>query len=308
MTPRMDISREQRFLDTARARGLRPVGRNHLDSTLRCLSAFFSRSLLREDTARRPGVLRAVDPRVRLVSTLLFLVSISLAQSIPVLLAHAVLPVLAITLSHIRPGEFLRGGFLIALIFSTSMATPATLNVIAGGQVVLPLLSAGQDWRFGPVALPRVIGVSREGLLTAATFLLRVLPSVAAVLWLTLTTRWMDLLRSLRFLRFPPIFLQVIGMTVRYLHMFLRHGEEIHLGRKSRTLCRRPILFEQAWVGSRLANSWERGLHLMGEVSDAMQARGFSGEARFPPDSQFGMADWAALLGVALLCAGAHIF
>jgi cobalt/nickel transport system permease protein len=308
MTPRMhDSSREQRFFDTARARGLRPVGRNYLDRTLRGLSAFFSRSLLREDMARRPGVLQAVDPRVRLVSTLLFLVSISLAQSIPVLLAHAVLPCLAITLSRIRPREFLSGGFLIALIFSSLMAAPATLNVIAGGQVVLPLLSVGQDWRYGPLILPHVIGVSREGLLTAATFLLRVLTSVAAVLWLTLTTRWMDLLRSLRFLRFPPIFLQVIGMTVRYLHMVLRHSEEIHLGKKSRTLCHRPILSEQAWVGSRLANAWERGLHLMGEVSDAMKARGFTGEARFPPDSRFGVPEWVALLGVGLFCGAAHV-
>lgn len=300
-------AREQQFLDLARARGLRPVGRSHVDKTLRRLSRFFSDSLLREETARRPGILQQVDPRARLLCTLLFLVSVSLARSIPVLLAHAALPFLALALSRIRPRELLGAGLLVALVFSVLMAAPATLNVFADGRVILPLLSLEQEWRYGPYVLPQVIGISREGLFTAATFLLRVLSSVAAVLWLTLSTRWMDLLRSLRFLRLPPMFVQVIGMTVRYLHAFHRHSEEIHLGKKSRSICRSPLSRERAWVGSRIACAWERGLVLAEEVGHAMAARGFSGEARFPPGSRFGMPEWVLLGATLLFCTGAHV-
>jgi len=301
-----ETAREQEFLELARVRGLRPVGRNYADKTLQRISAFFSRSLLREETARRPGLLQGVDPRARLIAVVVFLISVSLARSIPVLLGHAAFPLVAIALSRIRVKELLGAGLLLAFTFSAFVAAPATLNVFSGGQVILPLLSREQEWRFGPYILPGVIGMSREGLLTAVTFLLRVLSSVAAVLWLTLSTRWVELLRGLRSLCLPPLFLQVAGMTVRYLHAFHRQSEETYLGKKSRSVCRAPMAAEQAWVGSRIANAWDRGLHLMEEVSDAMTARGFRGEARFPQGLRFRTRDWGFLAAVILLCAAAH--
>ncbi len=302
-----DSERERLFLETAASRGLKPPGRTHVEKTLREISAFFSRSMFREETARRPGLLQRVDPRARILATLLFLGSISLARSIPELLAHAILPMIALPMSRIRPGEFLGSGFLIAAVFSILLAAPATLNVFFDGTVILPLLDIGRDWRYGPYHLPSVIGITREGLLTSATFLLRVLASVAAVLWLTLSTRWADLLRALRSFRLPAIVLQVLGMTVRYTHALLRHAEEVHFGKKSRTVCRPKTAAEQAWVGSRIAHSWEKSLRLMGEVSMAMSARGFTGDARFPAGSWFGAPEWGLLAAVVVSCAGAHI-
>jgi cobalt/nickel transport system permease protein len=299
-------AREVAFLKLARTRGLRPVGSHHVDRTLRRIAGFFSRSLLREKTAGRPSLLQGTDPRARLLAALFFLISVSLARSIPVLLAHAALPIVAIALSRIRMKEVLGAGLLLALVFSVLTAAPAALNIFTGGQILLPLYSRGQEWRYGPYLLPRVIGVSREGLLTAATLLLRVLSSVAAVLWLTLSTRWLDLLRALRFLHLPPIFVQVAGMTVRYVHAFHRQSEEMHLGKKSRSVCRSPLAIEQGWVGARIANAWDRGLHLMEAVSDAMAARGFKGEARFPRTSRLRTLDWLFLAAVLLLCAAAH--
>lgn len=263
--------------------------------------------MFREETARRPGLLQRIDPRARLLAVLLFLVSVSFARSIGSLLVHALLPVSAIFLARIRPREFLGAGFLFALLFSLFMAAPAVLNLFHEGTVLYPLLRLEDGFSLGPFRLPEVIGITREGLLTAATFLLRVLSSVSAVLCLTLSTRWVDLLRSLRFLRLPPLFLQVVGMTVRYTYALFRHSEETHLGRKSRTVVRSSLSARQAWVGSRLARSWERSLHLMEEIHAAMAARGFRGEARFPGGSWFGPAEWMFFLVVVLSCAGAHL-
>lgn len=309
MTGATRSARERSFFETAAARGLRPPGKNHLDKTLREISSFFSRSLFREETARRDGMLQRVDPRARLLALILFLVSASVAQSIPALLAHAVLPPLALCFSRIRIREFFGAGFLIALLFAVAMAAPSTLNLFSGGAVVHPLATfgGGQGIGFGPWTLPGVVGFTREGLLSAATFLLRVLSSAAAVLWLTLSTRWVDLLRALRFLRLPPLFLQVAGMTVRYVHALLRMSEEIHLGKRSRSVCRAGMRAEHAWAGSRIAGSWEKSFLLMEEVSAAMKARGFTGEAKFPPAPWLGAPEWAFLAFVALACAGGHL-
>lgn len=303
----MEAARRKRFLEEAERRGLRPPGDGPLEKTLRDFSSFFARAMFLEETARRPGLLQQIDPRARLLAVLLFLVSVSFARSIGSLLAHALLPAVAIPLSRIRPREFFGAGFLFALLFSIAMAAPATLNLFHDGTVLYPLLRLEHSVSLGPFRLPAVIGITREGLLTAATFLLRVLSSVSAVFCLTLTTRWVDLLRSLRFLRLPSLFLQVVGMTVRYTHALFRQSEETHLGRKSRTVSRSSLSARQAWVGSRLARSWERSLHLMEEVSTAMAARGFRGEARFPPGSWFGPSEWILFLAVVLSCAGAHL-
>lgn len=175
------------------------------------------------------------------MATLLFLVSVSLARSIPALLISAVIPLIALTLSRVRARELFASGFGIVLLFSLLMAAPATLNLLVNGEVVLPLVSLPHEWRLGPYLIPAVIGVSREGLLSAATFLLRVLTSVAAVLWLTLCTPWMGLLRGLRSVGLPALVVQVVAMAVRYLFAVRQHAEETYLGKKSRSVCRAPL-------------------------------------------------------------------
>jgi len=299
-------ARERQFFETVQARRLRPARTAFLNRTLRRLAAVFAEAHLREQIARRPGAAQRMDPRARLLATLLFLVSTSLATSLPALAAHALLAAAAVVASRIRPREILGAGLLIALFFSTLMALPATLNLTSGGQVFLPILRFDAARQVGPYAIPASIGVSVEGLLTATTFLLRTLASVTAVLCLTLSTRWTALLASLRWFRLPAVFLHTAGMTVRYLHLLLRQSEEVHLGKKSRTICRRPLASDQMWVGSRIAAAWEKSLHLMTEVTDAMTARGFTGEFRVPAGRPLAITDWACVALVAALCGGAH--
>lgn len=299
--------RERQFREAMQARALRSPRHRFLDKALRRLAAFFAASLLREEIARRSGLLQRAHPRARLLTVLLFLLSVSLASSLSTLFAHALLVAGGVRAARIRMRELFGAGLLVASVFSVSIALPATLNVISGGNVLVPVLRLDGPWEFGPYAVPSVIGISGEGLRSAGTFLLRTLVSTAAVLCLALSTRWTDLLASLRSLRLPPLFVHTIGMAVRYLHLMLRQSEEVHLGRRSRTICRRPLAFDQMWVGSRIAAAWEKSLHLMTDVADAMTARGFTGDLRFAPGRALGTSDWAFLLAAALLCAAAHL-
>jgi len=301
-----DTAPEKQFRDMARVRGLRPPRHGFLNKTLRRLAVFFAASFLREEIARRPGLLQEVHPRARLVAVLVVLLSVSLASSLFTLSLHALLVAALVCMARIRAQEMLGAGLLVAVVFSVMMALPATLNLASGGTILVPILRLDGPRQLGPYVVPSVIGISGEGLRTAGTFLLRTLTSTAAVLCLALSTRWTDLLASLRSLRLPPLFVQIIGMTVRYLHLLLRQSEEVHLGKKSRTICRRPLASEQMWVGSRIAAAWEKSLHLMTDVTDAMTARGFTGDFHFAPGRALAVADWAFLVLVAGLCAAAH--
>jgi cobalt ECF transporter T component CbiQ len=298
--------REGEFFALCRARRLRPPRHGFLDASLRRLGAYFSAALLREEVARRPGALQRLDPRTRLAALLLFIVSVSLARSLPALAALAGLALSGLAASRIRPREILGAGLGVAAGFSLLMALPATLNLATGGEPIVPLLQFPHARNFGPYAIPAVVGISGEGLRTAATFLLRALTSVTATLCVALSTRWTDLLGALRILRVPVLILQIAGMTLRYLHLLLRQSEEVHLARKSRTVARQPLRADQRWVGSRLAAAWERSLHLMTEVADAMTARGFSGEIRPADTAPLRTRDWIALALITALCVAAH--
>ena len=136
--------REQEFFEMARARRLRPARNGFVDKTLHQLAVFFSDALLREETARRLGLLQRLDPRARLLGTLFFVLSVSLARSIPALAAHAVLVAAALWLSRLRLREIMGAGLLIALVFSTLMALPATLHRAATMADFAANNSAGQ--------------------------------------------------------------------------------------------------------------------------------------------------------------------
>ncbi len=298
---------EEAFLALARARGLRPPADRFLGCGLGRLAGFFAAGAIREARAARPHSLQALDPRARLLAVVIYLVSVSLADSLPVLLAHAAIPAAVLALTRIRLRDLLRGGLLIALGFSVLMAAPATLNLVRQGEVVLPLLVRPTGWRLGPFAVPAVIGITRQGLLTAATLCLRVALSAAMVLWLTLGTRWSDLLTALRALGLPALTVQVAGMTVRYLHLLLRQSQEGYLAKRSRTVCRRRLAAEHAWAGSRLGMTWMRGLHLMQEVGDAMTARGFTGDLAPQGPARLAARDWLFLWLLALACLGTRL-
>ncbi len=308
MTQAMEApEREADFLETVRARQLRAPRHGFVDKTLRRLAAFFAGSLLREEIVCRPGLMQQVHPGARLAALLLVLLSVSLASSLPALSAHALLVAGAVCVARIRARELFGAGLLVAAVFSLLLGLPATLNLASGGRVLVPLVRFEEPWQLGPYTIPSVVGISGEGLRTAATFLLRTLTSTAAVLCLALCTRWTDLLASLRSLRLPALFVQTIGMTVRYLHLLLRQSEEAHLGKRSRTICRRTLASDQMWVGSRIAVAWEKSLHLMTDVGDAMTARGFTGDVRFAPGRALRAADWIFLVLTGVLCAGAQL-
>ncbi len=298
---------EARFLALVRARRLRPPQDRFLARGVRRLVGFFADGALREVSAARPHRLQTLDPRARLLAVVVYLVSVSLATTLPVLLAHALVTAAVLAVSRIRLREVLRGGLLVAVGFSILMAAPATLNLVRDGQILVPLVIRSGAWHLGPLTVPAVIGVTREGLLTAATFCLRVLASVGMVLWLTLGTRWSDVLAGLSALGLPALVVQIAGMTVRYLHLLLRQSHEVHLGKRSRTVCRRPLVAEHAWVGSRIGMMWLQGLHLMQEVGDAMTARGFTGELPRPGRAGLAAADWLFLSLIVLACLGTRL-
>ena len=184
-----------------------------------CAQAMFA-----EDTAAHEGLLQRVDPRVKVVTLLGLLVAVSLVRSLPVLVVAYLATLVLAVLSRLPMRLFVRRVWLFIPIFTGIVVLPATLNVITAGHVVVPL----GTW-FG-----HELGITAEGLTSAAMIVTRVATSISLVVLLTLTTPWTRLLAALRALLVPRLFILVLGMAYRYLFHLLNSVLDMFTARRAR--------------------------------------------------------------------------
>jgi cobalt/nickel transport system permease protein len=134
-------------------------------------------------------------------------------------------------------------------------------------------------------------------------FVARVGVSVSLAVLLVMTTPWADILKSLRSLRVPQVFVLVLSMTYRYIFLFLHTANGILLARKSRVVARTTGGEQRRWISGTMGNLMSRAFKMSNDVYAAMLARGFSGEMRARAFRRMRTADWAALGGVAAVAA-----
>lgn len=283
-------------------RGLFHRRRDFVAETLSELTAAIQRSVFAEEYARRPGWLQALDPRVKLVTFLGFLLLCALTHRLDVLAALYGLTLALATLTRIPLGFFVQRVWVFIPLFTGLVALPAVTSWVTPGEPVITLLRLPAEWPLGPSEL----AITVQGLRAAAFLVLRVASSVSFAVLLVLTTPWVRLLKALSVLRFPSVGILVLGMTYRYLFVFLRVVGDMFLARKSRTVGPTPPGEQRRWIADRLGYLVGRSYHLGHEAYLAMVSRGWSGQARLMDEAHLGWreAAWTAFaLGVAALVA-----
>jgi cobalt/nickel transport system permease protein len=275
-----------------------------LDRNLRAVADLAQDFLFAEIHSQKPGLLQKLDPRVKLITLLLYVVAISLLHSLPWILALYGISLGLALFSRIPLGFFLRRVWLVLPLFVGIIALPAALNLFTPGEPLVLLFSLSQEYQWGPYRIPAEITLTRQGIQAALLLVSRVGASLSFILLLTLTTPWADLFKAFRSLRIPAIYVQTLGMTLRYLMLLSQTVRDMHFAKKSRTLRSQKTRAEQRWVAGQMATLFKRSLQLSGEVHRAMVARGYQGDVRILFLFQLRPADglWAGF------CAGLITF
>jgi len=216
-------------------------------------------TLFAEEVARRPGVLQGVDPRAKLIGVGCLVVAVSLAHQVPTLLGLYGLALLLAGLGRIEVGFFVRRVWLLLPFFTGIIALPAIFNVVTPGQPLITLLDH-----------PVFLAITEQGVRTAVLLLLRVADSVSFAI----------ILRALRSLRVPQVFVVILGMTYRYIFLLLHVANDMFLARKSRLMGRLPEGEERRWLISTVGTLLGKSYDLSEHIYLAMISRGFRGEAR----------------------------
>jgi cobalt/nickel transport system permease protein len=261
-----------------------------LEQTLGGITASIEHAIFTEQHARTDGWLQRRDPRAKLGMFLALVLAASLTASLAVLVGLYALTLGAARASRVPFSFFVKRVWLGIPFFAGIVVIPA-IFMVPGPRLF--------DLAIGPLHL----APSAPGAAGAVLFVARVGVSVSLAVLLVMTTPWADILKSLRSLRVPQVFVLVLSMTYRYIFLFLHTANGILLARKSRVVARTTGGEQRRWISGTMGNLMSRAFKMSNDVYAAMLARGFSGEMRARAFRRMRTADWAALGGVAAVAA-----
>ncbi len=279
---------------TSTARPASNDGVGWLEKTLAGIGANIEHAVFAEQHARSAGWLQRRDPRAKLIGFLAAILAASLTGSIAGLALLYVAALAAARASRVPFGFFVKRVWLGIPFFAGIVVIPA-IFMVPGARVF--------DLALGPVHLaPSWNGLAAAGLLVS-----RVGVSVSLAVLLVLTTPWADILKSLRALRVPQVFVLVLSMTYRYIFLFLHTANGMLLARKSRVVGRTSGGEQRRWITGTMGNLMSRAFKMSNDVYAAMLARGFAGEVRVHQAYRMRWPDWVSLAGAFSLAVGVSL-
>jgi len=270
------------------ARATRRRRKSFVERTLIGISDAMERALYAEELAAINGALQRLDPRVKLVGVLALIVAVALARNILVILALFGVALVLALLSHVPLRTLAARVWLGALLFTGALALPAIF--ITPGDIVyrLPLLG----WP-----------ITAQGLSGATYLISRVETAATFSLLLILCTPWIHVLKALRVLRVPVVFVVILGMTYRYIFLMLQTARDMFESRQSRMVGELAGADRRRLASASVGVLLSKTFQLSNEVYMAMLSRGFRGEVHTLDEFQMQPRDWAWLAGFAGLSA-----
>lgn len=262
---------------------------NFIERSLSGTLSFLKESIFADEYAAKEGFLQSLDPRIKVITFVLFILAILFTQSIARLLSLYAACLILAYFSKVNMGFFLKRTWIFIPLFSLFIALPALFSVFTPGE---------------PLCAIQVIGVkliiTRPGLAGAALFVTRVTASVSCAVLLSLTTKHFVLLKVLRIFGVPQIFVLTLGMGYRYIYLFLEVVENTYLAIKSRAGSRLHYKKGRQIVAWNIAALWHRSYHFNEAVYKAMLSRGYTGEPAVVDVFKTKLKDWLWLLSIVI--------
>ena len=242
----------------------------------------------------RDSLLHRLDPRVKVVVTLLFILSNVLLPdgAWPAYLAAWFFLLLAVSLARLSPLFVLRRS-LLALPFV--LAAVSVLFTVPG--------ETRLSWQIGTLSLT----VSDQGLIRFGSILVRSWLSVQMAILLTATTQFPDLMHALRHLKVPALLVAIIAFMYRYLSVLVDEARRLLRAREARSAqgpqgtAGRSLRWRAQVAGGMVGQLFLRSMERSDRVYGAMVARGYRGQLLTTNPHVMARHDWFVAAGALLL-------
>ncbi|HXF27973.1 MAG TPA: cobalt ECF transporter T component CbiQ, partial [Bryobacteraceae bacterium] len=262
--------------------------RGFIEKTTRGLFNAIEQSLFAEEMAQSRGFLQSLDARVKLAGMGALILAAVAVHRIEAVAAILVFGVLLAFLSHVPIRVLATRVWIAVLAFTGVIALPAVF--LTPGHVIYQTPILG--W-----------AITSQGIHSAVLLILRAEAAATLSVLLILCTLWTHLLRALRLFHVPVVLVVVIGMTYRYIFLFLQTARDMLDSREARMIGTLEPTERRRLAAASAGVLLGKSLQLSGEVHMAMQARGFRGEARLLEDLRMRGGDWTRLAAFACVAA-----
>ncbi|MBF0570674.1 MAG: cobalt ECF transporter T component CbiQ [Candidatus Omnitrophica bacterium] len=265
---------------------------NFLERSALSALSFVKNATLYEEFAVNKGFLQSLEPRIKTIVFLFFLITaVCLKSAIFIALLYLLCLTLAFC-SGVPIIFFLVRTWVFIPIFSLCIVIPSLFSFVSGGQAIASFHALGIKFI-----------ITRQGLDGAVLFVARIATSVSLVVLLSLTTRHGELLKVLRNFKVPQVFVLTVSMCYRYLYLFAVIIENIFIAIKSRVGIVSHHGKGQHIVAWNIANTYNKSTQLSEDVYKAMLSRGYSGEPRLLEKFHPQLKDWFCLIGSVIVSA-----
>ncbi len=247
-----------------------------VDKGIEGIGELLRTTFIQWEFSTKNGYLQRIDPRVKILFLLFFIVIINLKKDLFSEFLIGLIIFLFVVISRLHLFDFYRKVLISAFLFGTLLSLPASLNLIMDGNVIFPLIHFKESYEFWIYRVPRTIGITEEGMSVVILLTSRVMNSVGLSLLILYTTPFPEMIKALKILRVPDTLLIIITLTYKYIFIFAKTVGEMHLARKSRMV--RSISRKEAgrWVAGRIFLLFRRTQKKCEELNKAMMGRGFS--------------------------------
>lgn len=261
-----------------------------VDRSIAGIVDFIREAVFSDRYALKDGLLQSLDPRAKLASLILLVAACVFSRELAVVCGLYALCLCLAGLSSIGLPFFLKRTWSFVPLFAVVIALPAVFSGITPGD---PLFSFGLSGM--------TLTVTRQGALGALLFVCRVAVSVSFAILFSLTTGHTDMLKALRSLGVPQVFVMVFSMCHRFVYILLSIMSNTFTAVKSRVGGRVHYKKGQRLLGWNVAVLWSRSMRMNEDVYNAMLSRGYTGEPVMLRPFRARTRDWMWVAGCVLV-------
>jgi cobalt ECF transporter T component CbiQ len=228
------------------------------------------------ETSSIDGFFQKVDARIKVIFLLLFILIVSLKRDIMPQVYLGGLVIMLVSISRLNIFSFYKKVFLLGFFFGFLIALPSAFNVITRGEVVIPVFHFSKEYNFWIYHIPGQIGITKEGISVVAMLTARVVNSLSLAFLVLYTTPFPDIIKALKVMKVPDTFLMVITLTYKYIFIFAKTVEDMHLAKKSKLAGQVNNADARNWVVGRIGFIFNKTRLRCEEIFKAMLSKGFS--------------------------------
>lgn len=265
-----------------------------IDSGISHLGRVIKTGYIQLEFASKNGFFQRLDARIKVLFLVFFIIIVSLKREIVPEIGIAISIFVLAVLSRLNLLSFYKKVISLGFIFGFLIALPAAFNVITKGEIILPLLHISRSYDFWIYHVPETIGITREGISGVIMLTLRVVNSISLSFLVLYTTSFSEIIRALKVFRVPDAILMIITLTYKYIFIFAKTVEDMHLAKKSRMAGGISNTEARRWITGRIAFMFKKTQQRCEDVFKAMLGRGFSDTIKLYGFRKMDGMDWAA--------------